>query len=391
MPRRNPHLAKLKAGYLFPEIHKRKLAFLEKNPHAKLIGLGIGDTTEPIPGPIVEGFKEVVCRLATKESYSGYGPEQGHLELRKRIAEKIYNDLVEPGDIFVSDGAKCDLGRLQLLLRPDASIAIQDPTYPVYVDTSLITGKPSIHFLPCLPENGFFPDLERTPKVDALFFCSPNNPTGAAATRGELEALVKWVKKMGALLIFDAAYSPYIRDPKLPKSIFEIEGAKECAIEIHSFSKMAGFTGVRLGWSVVCDALKFDDGASVKKDWQRIMSTFFNGASNVAQGGGERALTEAGLEEIEKQTQFYLENSRILAKPLLDKGLSVYGGEHTPYLWVEIPHKSSWEAFETFLEKTHIVTTPGSGFGSSGEGFVRFSAFGHRETILEAAKRLTTL
>lgn len=388
MFKRNPHLAKLKSGYLFPEIHRRKLAFLHKNPEAKLISLGIGDTTEPIPYKIVKGLKNAAEKLGTREGYTGYGPDQGHEILQKAIAEKIYNGLVKPEEIFISDGAKSDIGRLQILLGSDLSIGVQDPAYPVYVDTSLITAKAELHFLPCKPEKGFFPDLEQAPKVDVLFFCSPNNPTGAVSTKEELLRLVQWVKKIGALLVFDAAYSHYIRDPHLPRSIFEIEGAHECAIELNSFSKMAGFTGVRLAWSVVPNGLLYSDGTPVRKDWHRIMTTFFNGASNIAQGGAEAALAEPGLKEIEEQTNFYLENAKILAETFTKKGLTVYGGNNAPYLWVKIPGKTSWEAFEELLEKAHVVATPGSGFGPAGEGFLRFSSFGHRENILEAAHRL---
>ena len=251
MLRRNPHLAKLKSGYLFPEIQKRKLAFLQKNPDAQLISLGIGDTTEPIPPFIDQGLIDGARKLGQLVGYVGYGHDQGRKDLREALARKIYHGRVLPEEIFVTDGAKPDIGRLQLLFDANSTVAVQDPAYPVYVDTTLITGKKDLKFLSCVPENNFFPNLDSAPPVDIVFFSSPNNPTGAVATKEELTKLVRWVKKIGAILIFDAAYSAYIRDDALPRSIYEIEGAREVALEINSFSKMAGFTGVRLAWSVV--------------------------------------------------------------------------------------------------------------------------------------------
>lgn len=388
LTKRNQDIAKLKTGYLFPEITKRKLAFLQKNPDAKIISLGIGDTTEPIPNSIVEGLTFGATKLGTHEGYTGYGPEQGSTALRKAISEKIYKGLIKPEEIFISDGSKCDLGRLQFLFGSETSVAVQDPAYPVYVDTSLISGKKSVQFFPCLPENNFFPDLDQIPKSDLIYFCSPNNPTGAVSTKEELQKLVNWVKENNSFLIFDSAYSHYIQDKSLPRSIYEIEGAKECAIEMNSFSKMAGFTGVRLAWTVVPEELLFEDGSSVRQDWHRIYTTFFNGASCIAQIGAEAVLKEKGLEEVENQVQFYLENGRILREVLQEKGYEVFGGDNAPYLWVSFPGKTSWEAFEELLKRAHIITTPGSGFGPAGEGFVRFSSFGKRENILEAAERL---
>ena len=388
LTKRNAGIAGLKAGYLFPEITKRKLAFLEKHPNAKLISLGIGDTTEPIPPTIVEGLVSGAEKLGTREGYVGYGPEQGSTSLRRAISETIYKGRVKADEIFISDGAKCDIGRLQFLFGPEATVAVQDPAYPVYVDTTLISGKKAPSNFPCTAENHFFPDLDTLPEADLIYFCSPNNPTGAVSTRKELERLVARVKERGSFLIFDAAYSHYIQDKNLPRSIFEIEGARECAIELNSFSKMAGFTGVRLAWSVVPDEMMFEDGSPVKKDWHRIHTTFFNGASCIAQAGAEAALRERGLSEVEEQVQFYLENGRIIRETLINKGLDVYGGDNAPYLWVPFPGKTSWEAFEELLERAHLISTPGSGFGPAGEGFIRFSSFGHRENILEAAERL---
>lgn len=391
MATRNPHFAKLNPSYLFHEIAKRKLAYLEAHPHAKLISLGIGDTTEPLTPEIVKGLKARADLLGTKEGYTGYGPAQGEENLRKRIVEHFYGDKIQADEIYISDGAKCDIGRIQLLFGPDSTVAVQDPAYPVYVDTSISTGKAKVHFLTCNPENNFFPDLEKAPRTDILFFCSPNNPTGAVATREDLKRLVAFCKKNKTILIFDSAYSPYIQDKDLPKSIYEIEGADEVAIEVSSFSKLAGFTGVRLAWSVVPKKLKFEGGEFIFKDWSRIHSTYFNGPSNIAESGAFSALSSQGLKEVQAQVQFYLENARLIRETLLSLGLKVYGGDNAPYLWVYFKGKNSWDAFEELLNDCQIISTPGVGFGPAGEGFVRFSAFGHRENILECCKRLMKL
>lgn len=401
MVKRNPHLAKLHAGYLFPEIHKRKKAFLERYPDARLISLGIGDTTEPIPACIVEGLKQKAEALGTLEGYTGYGSEQGMVELRHRIAHHFYKNLIHPDEIFISDGSKCDIGRLQVMFGSQVTMAVQDPSYPVYVDTSVMMGQTGsyqketgqyqgIVYMPCIPEDNFFPDLSRLPKTDLIYFCSPNNPTGAVASRAQLKALIETAKKNRSILIYDAAYAAYIQDSAIPRSIYEIEGAREVAIELGSFSKIAGFTGVRLAWSVLPKELKFEDSHPVHADWSRMNATLFNGASNIAQAGGLAALTPEGLQAIKNMIAFYKENVHILRKTFEKLGYPTYGGVHAPYLWVRFPHESSWQAFEDVLEKAHIVSTPGSGFGPAGEGFLRFSAFGHRAQIEEAAKRLET-
>jgi LL-diaminopimelate aminotransferase len=388
MVKRNPHFNQLKAGYLFPEVNARKKQFLAQHPHAKIISLGIGDTTEPLTPNIADALIDISKKLGTREGYVGYGAEQGIEPLRKKIAETFYGGLIAPEEIFVSDGAKCDIGRLQVLFGGDLSIAIQDPAYPVYVDGSIIQGITQIHMMPCTPENGFFPDLSKLPKVDLIYFCSPNNPTGACATRAQLEELVAFAKKNHSLILFDAAYASYIQDPDLPKSIYEIEGAKEVAIEINSFSKLAGFTGVRLGWTVVPNALKYDNGASIRADWNRITTTLFNGASILSQYGGLAVLEKKGMKEAKDLIDFYLENARLVKTTLEELGYEVFGGDNAPYLWVRFPDRKSWDVFQEILEKTHIVTTPGSGFGPAGEGFLRFTAYGKRENILEAIHRL---
>jgi LL-diaminopimelate aminotransferase len=402
MVKRNPHLAKLQSGYLFPEINKRKHRFLEQNPQARLISLGIGDTSEPIPLPIVEGLKQEAIALGTREGYTGYGPEKGSSPLRKRIAEELYQNRVDSEEVFISDGSKCDIGRLQILFGSQSTIAVQDPSYPVYIDTGVILGQTGpytpfssgydkIVYMPCRPENGFFPDLTEVKPTNLIYFCSPNNPTGAVATHEQLTLLVKWAQEHRSILIYDAAYSAYIQDPHLPRSIYEIEGARNVAIELGSFSKMIGFTGVRLAWSIIPKTLCFEDGSSVHQDWSRIHSTFFNGASNLAQAGGLAALTPHGLTAMKELIDFYMINTQLIKSALTEIGYEVYGGEQAPYIWVKYPTLTSWEAFDHLLERAHLICTPGSGFGPGGEGFVRFSAFGNRETILEAIDRLKRL
>ena len=386
--RRNKNFEKLKSGYLFPEIHRRKKEFLEKHPETDLISLGVGDTTEPLCASVAEALAEVSENLGTPQGYIGYGPEQGIEALRSKIAAEIYQDAVAPDEIFISDGAKCDLARLQILFGGEISVAIQDPAYPVYIDGSLIQGVKQIQQMPCNPQNGFFPDLKALAPVDLIYFCSPNNPTGAAATRDQLKELVATARRNGSIVLFDSAYAAYIRDPKLPKSIYEIEGAKECAIEIGSFSKLAGFTGIRLGWTVVPAALKYENGGSVRNDWNRITTTLFNGASIIAQKGGLAALEEKGMREGRKQIDFYLENARLLKETWEELGYEVFGGVDAPYLWVRFPGQSSWDVFQELLEKAHVVSTPGSGFGPEGEGFMRFTAYGKRENVLKAIQRI---
>ena len=399
MAKRNPNMAKLQSGYLFPEINRRKMEFLAKNPKARLISLGIGDTTQPIAPIIIKRMAEEAARLGTKDGYTGYGDEQGLKELRKRIAEKVYNGIIDGNEVFVSDGAKPDTGRLQVMFGSEATIAVQDPSYPVYVDSSVMLGQTKnynektahfggIEYMECNPENDFFPNLRDVKRTELIFFCSPNNPTGAAATFEQLEELVGFAAKNKSIIIYDSAYSSFISGKNLPKSIYEIKGAKEVAIEVSSFSKSIGFTGVRLGWAIIPNQLKYDDGISVNRDWNRITTTIFNGASNIAQHGGLAALENEGIREMQKNISYYMENAEIIRKAMEKLGYDAYGGVHAPYIWVRIPGKTSWQAFEDFLSKAHIVTTPGVGFGPSGEGFVRLSALGKREDAEEAVKRM---
>lgn len=399
MVARNPQFNKLKAGYLFPEIAKRKNALQEKQPEAHIISLSIGDTTEPLPPYITARLVEGVTKLGTKEGYEGYGPAHGQSTLREKIAGTFYQNQISPDEVFISDGAKCDLGRLQVLFGKNASIAVQDPAYPAYVDISVIMGQTGdfngqkdgydgLVYMSCSAENNFFPNLDDLPRTDIIIFCSPNNPTGAVATREQLEALVKFAKKNKSILIYDTAYAPFQQDPSLPKTIYEIEGAHEVAIEVGSFSKLAGFTGVRLGWTIVPKQLCFDDGTSVHQDWARLHTTYFNAASNIAQEGGVAILEDEGYKEVLGLVDYYMENAQILKKAFESHGFKVYGGENAPYLWVDFRPRKSWDAFEEILNSAHVVPSPGSGFGPAGEGFLRFSAFGSRADIHEAVSRL---
>ncbi|KAK8562718.1 hypothetical protein V6N13_018714 [Hibiscus sabdariffa] len=399
---RNVNLEKLQNNYLFPEISKRELQHLEKYPNAKVISLGIGDTTEPIPEQISLSMANYAHALSTAEGYRGYGAEQGNQVLRKAIAETFYKDVaIKDTEVFVSDGAQCDISRLQLLLGSKVTIAVQDPSFPAYIDSSVIIGQAgdfqdktgkyqNIEYMQLGPQNNFFPDLTITPRTDIIFFCSPNNPTGHAATRRQLQQLVEFARDNGSIIIFDSAYATYVSDDS-PKSIFEIPGAKEVAIEISSFSKFAGFTGVRLGWTVVPEELLFSGGFPVIHDFNRIVCTCFNGASNIAQAGGLACLSPEGFQAIRAVIDYYKENARILVDTFASLGLEVYGGVNAPYVWVHFPGSKSWNVFAEILEKTHIITVPGSGFGPGGAEYIRINAFGRRERIIEASWRLEKL
>jgi LL-diaminopimelate aminotransferase len=399
MINRNPYIANLKAGYLFPEIAKRRREFAAAHPEAKIISLGVGNTTEPVLPHINKGLVEGAKKLGTVKGYSGY-QDEGMAQLRQKISSVFYSGKFSIDEVFISDGAKCDIGRLQTLFGAGTKIAVQDPSYPVYVDGSVLTGAAGgwegtgyagITYLPCTPENSYFPNLDLIPQNSLVYFCSPNNPTGAVSTRDQLTALVKAAIDKGCIIVFDAAYSEFIRDPSLPKTIYEIESADLCAIEVNSFSKPAGFTGVRLGWSVVPKAIKYSGGESVNADWNRIAGTIFNGASNIAQEGGLSALDDKGLQEVRKLTDFYLGNAKLIRGALQKLGINCIGGDNSPYIWAHFPGRDSWEVFSQILEKCYVVTTPGAGFGPAGQGFIRFSAFGHRADVEEACKRLGSL
>jgi LL-diaminopimelate aminotransferase len=395
----NHNYRKLSAGYLFPEIARRREAFLEENPGTTIRKLGIGNTTEPLTPAVLEGLKRGVEKLGSRETYSGYGDEQGDTRLRRSLAEYYARRGVslDPDEFFISDGAKPDSGNIQSIFSTEDLVAVQDPAYPVYVDTNVISGRTGefdtskgrykgLLYMPCTEENGFFPAIPEQ-KADLIYLCSPNNPTGAVASHEQLQGFVDYARKNKAVIIFDASYSEYIADDSLPKTIYEVEGAKECAIEINSFSKFAGFTGVRLGWSIVPSALTVEDSKpdELRGMWNRRQSTFFNGASNIVQEGGLAVLSEAGLAESRSLVDYYMENARIIREGMSALGLTAYGGDNAPYIWLKTPAGlSSWQFFDKLLHETGVIGTPGVGFGPGGEGFFRLSAFGHREDI-EAA------
>ena len=395
----NVNYDKLGAGYLFPEIARRAKAFSEKHPGVELHRLGIGDTTQPLAPSIVRALKDAAERLAHPETYTGYGDYEGEVFLREAIRglyreRKVALDLDE---IFVSDGAKSDSGNIQTIFGSPNVVAVEDPAYPVYVDTNVMAGRTEsfntvtgqysgIVYMPCHEQNAFFPELP-TEKADLIYLCSPNNPTGAVATREQLTRFVEYALQMRSVIIFDAAYSAFISDPNLPRSIYEIPGAKECAIEINSFSKSAGFTGVRPGWSIVQKALTTEDAPAGKLNalWYRRQSTFFNGASNIVQYGGAAALSPNGRRECQSIIDYYMQNAQLIREGLSSMGLTCYGGDNAPYIWAKTPFGvRSWDFFDKLLKEAHVVTTPGSGFGPSGEGFIRLSAFGHRESTERA-------
>ncbi|MDW7738451.1 MAG: LL-diaminopimelate aminotransferase [Bacillota bacterium] len=399
MAKINEHYRKLGSSYLFPEIARRVSQFQQENPGIRVHRLGIGNTTEPLTPTVIKGLHSGVERLAHVETYSGYGDEQGEEELRQKLADFYVSRgiNIDPDDIFISDGAKPDAGNIQSLFSEDSVIAVQDPAYPVYVDSNVIFGRSGNYdgknrnysgfiYMVCNRENGFFPEPPAV-KTDLIYLCSPNNPTGTAATHAQLKKFVDYALSKRAIIIFDASYSEFISDPVLPRSIYEIEGAEVCAIEINSFSKSAGFTGVRLGWSIVPKALLSENSEpeEIHQMWLRRQTTFFNGASNIAQYGGLAVLSDQGFKECRQLIAYYMKNARLIREGLQALSLTVYGGENAPYLWVKTPNGlTSWEFFDKLLNEAHVVGTPGSGFGPSGEGYFRLSAFGHRKDIQEA-------
>ena len=401
MAKINAHYTKLQAGYLFPEIGKRTREFQEKNPDASVMRLGIGNTTEALSPAVVQGLHHGVDQLADVATYSGYGDEQGFGELRQAIVDRYatYGVGLDADDVFISDGAKSDSANIQSIFGTDNVVAVQDPAYPVYVDSNVIGGRTGsgddgqydgLVYMPCTEENNFFPALPDG-KVDLIYLCSPNNPTGAVATISQLKTFVDYALANKAVIIFDAAYASFIKDTRLPRSIYEVEGAKECAIEINSFSKEAGFTGVRLGWTVVPKALNCEDSApgQVNNLWLRRQTTMFNGASNIVQYGGLAVLSEAGQKECGELIDYYMANAKRIKECLEGMGITCYGGVNAPYVWMKTPNElSSWEFFDKLLNETHVVGTPGSGFGPSGEGYFRLSAFGHQADIEKAVESI---
>ena len=399
MARCNEDFLRLSSGYLFPEVARRTRAWQERNPGRSVLRLGIGNTTEALPPSVVQAMKEKLDLLSSRDTYTGYGDEQGDAPLREAIKDhyRRFGVSLDMGEIFVSDGAKSDAANIQSIFSRTSTIAVQDPSYPVYVDSNVASGHTgdwnearqgydSIVYMPSDASNHFVasPPQER---ADIIYLCFPNNPTGAVATKEELRAFVDYALENRSVIIFDAAYSDYIRTPGIPHSIYEIEGAERCAIEINSFSKYAGFTGVRLGWSVVPYALESDNApaGTFNRLWNRRQCTFFNGASNVSQAGGIAALSEEGRKECMALVDYYLGNAKIIREGLESAGLVCCGGVDSPYVWARCPDGySSWEYFDFLLDKASVVVTPGSGFGPAGEGYVRVSAYGHREDVERA-------
>lgn len=402
----NDNYLKLKAGYLFPEIARRVNTFAEANPDAKLIKLGIGDVTEPLPAACRTAIIKAVEEMGDRPTFKGYGPEQGYPWLREKIATHDFQSRgcdIEAGEIFISDGSKCDTGNILDIFGNDNTIAVTDPVYPVYVDTNVMAGHTGdandagkyegLVYLPITAENNFTAEIP-SQKVDLIYLCFPNNPTGATASKDYLKTWVDYAKANGSVIFFDAAYEAFITDPDLPHSIYEIEGARDCAIEFRSFSKNAGFTGTRCALTVVPKTLtaKASDGSDVElwKLWNRRHCTKFNGVSYIVQRGAEAVYSEEGQEQVKALVDFYLENAKIICDQLTAAGLTVYGGVNAPYVWVKTPNGlSSWDFFDKLLNTANVVGTPGSGFGAAGEGYFRISGFNSRENVEEAMQRIT--
>jgi LL-diaminopimelate aminotransferase len=405
MARINEHYAKLPASYLFPEIGRRVRAFSAAHPDAKVIRLGIGDVTEPLAPAIVAAMHAAVDEMGKRETFRGYGPEQGYDFLVEAIRENDYTARgveIAADEIFVSDGSKCDSGNIQEIFALAARIAVTDPVYPVYVDSNVMAGRtgavgpdgryPGLTYLVGTEANGFQPAPPSEP-VDVVYLCSPNNPTGTVATRAQLESWVAWAKANDAIILFDAAYESYISDPSLPRSIYEIPGARDVALELRSFSKRAGFTGVRCAFLVVPKTVTGvgADGTRVSLNalWARRHTTKFNGASYIVQRGAAAAYSPEGLAQTTAQIAFYMENARLLREGLTAAGFTVFGGVHAPYIWLRTQGgATSWEFFDRLLTETQVVGTPGSGFGPGGEGYFRLSGFNSRANIEEAIGRI---
>ena len=401
----NEHYLKLKASYLFSDIAKRVSAYTQANPDKKVIRMGIGDVTEPLPASCRAAFHAAIDEMGTREGFHGYGPEQGYAFLREAIAENEFKARgcpIEASEIFVSDGSKCDCGNIQEIFSVHSRIAIPDPVYPVYVDTNVMAGRTGINrdgryeglvYLPSTPENGYVPEPPAE-AVDLVYLCFPNNPTGACATRQQLEAWVAYARANKAVILYDAAYEAFIRDPEIPRSIYEIEGARECAIEFRSFSKNAGFTGTRCALTVVPESLMIEDGqggtASLHKLWNRRHTTKFNGVSYPVQRAAAAIYSPEGKAEVKALIDFYMENASIILNTLKELGFDCVGGSNAPYVWVRTG-TPSWEFFDRLLNEAAIVCTPGAGFGTCGEGHFRLSAFNSRDNVVEAMQRLRTV
>lgn len=383
----NTHLQQLRGHYLFTEIANRTKAYQQTHPEAHVLRLGIGDVTLPLPSVIIEAMHRAVDELASAATFRGYGPEEGYLWLRQAIVDNDYTPrgiYVSPEEVFISDGAGSDLGNLSELFDASNTVAILEPSYPAYVDTSRMAGR-EIIWLPCLAQNNFYPALPKQ-KADIIYLCFPNNPTGTVLTRDELSRWVEYARTNHSIILFDAAYEAFIEDPDVPHSIYEIEGAQEVAIEIRSFSKTAGFTAVRCGYTVVPKA------TGLQTMWLRRQCTKFNGASYISQRAAEATYTLEGKAAIQANLSYYKQTAQIFLEGLRTLGYEVFGGKNAPYIWCRVPHGyTSWSFFDHLLHTSQIVCTPGAGFGPTGEGFVRFSAFSNRKDVEEALKRMKKL
>ena len=390
----NENYCNLKDSYLFSQIAQKVAEFSKQHPEKKIIKMGIGDVTLPLAPAVVEAMTKAVAEMGDKETFRGYGPEQGYDFLHKALVDyyKSFGVELDSDEIFVSDGAKSDCGNITDIFSDANVILVPDPVYPVYLDTNIMRGR-KVVFMYGKPENGFLPMPEEGVKADVIYLCSPNNPTGASYSKEQLKIWVDYARKNDAVILYDAAYETFIDDPEIPRSIFTVEGAKECAIELCSFSKTAGFTGTRCGYTVVPKALvrKTADGRemSLNKMWLRRQTTKFNGVPYIVQRGAEAVFSPEGQKQCRENLAYYKENARIMAEALKEKGIKFYGGDNSPYIWMQCPNgMKSWEFFDYLLEKLAIVGTPGAGFGTMGEGYFRLTAFGSREATIEAMDRI---
>ena len=400
----NENYLKLPGSYLFSNIAKKVAAFSAANPDAPIIRLGIGDVTQPLAPAIIEALHSAVDEMAHAETFHGYAPDLGYEFLRSAMAKNDYQAKgcdINADEIFISDGAKEDCGNIQEIFSKDSKIAVCDPVYPVYVDTNVMAGRTGTYdaatgtwsnviYMPCTKETNFAPEIPKeTP--DIIYLCFPNNPTGAMVSKAELQKWVDYANKVGAIILYDAAYEAYISEKDIPHSIYECEGARTCAIELRSFSKNAGFTGVRLGFTVVPKEL-VRDGAELHSLWARRHGTKFNGAPYIVQRAGEAVYSPEGKAQLKEQIAYYMRNAKTILEGLSTAGFSVSGGKNAPYIWLKTPDQmTSWEFFDYLLEKAHIVGTPGSGFGAHGEGYFRLTAFGSYENTLKAIERIKNL
>ena len=388
----NKNYQKLEDSYLFSTIAHKVAEFTQKNPDASVIRLGIGDVTLPLAPAVVKAMNKAVEEMGVKESFRGYGPEQGYGFLKEAI-QKYYasrNTHLELDEIFISDGAKSDVGNILDLFSQDNTVLVPNPVYPVYVDTNVMAGR-KIVFADANEANDFLPMPDENIKADIIYICSPNNPTGAVYTKEGLKKWVDYALKNNAIILYDAAYECFIKDKNLPRSIFEIEGAKKCAIEFCSFSKTAGFTGTRCGYTIVPQELVYY-GVHINKMWLRRQTTKFNGVPYIVQRGAEAVFSEEGQKQIQENIAYYSENAKIIADTLRAKGIYFTGGTHSPYIWLKCPNNmNSWEFFDYLLEKAQVVGTPGAGFGENGEGFFRLTSFGDRAKTIEAMERFSKL